>query len=339
MESDHLLRYRSMKDSKHHTKLTAQERDLIALWRGSGLSLRAIARRLGRSHSTVIDEIKRNKYKDRYYIAIHAQSLTEKRKIEARRRHPLKNPQTYCYVLKKLRRGWSPEQIAGRLRKKHGRTIICHEAIYSFIYPDHQEAIRLKLWEYLPRKQKKRRKVEGRKVQRQRIPDRVPITQRPKEVDTRDQAGHWEGDSMEGKKKDKNGLHLELERLTRKLMGKKLHRISAAETLKAQFSIFSPLPEPLRRTVAFDNGLENVKHKHLKALNIDTFFTKGYSAWQKGAVENAIGLIRRHLPKGTSLNDLTQEELDDILDEINNIPRKVLNYNTPNEVFNSDLKP
>jgi IS30 family transposase len=328
-----------MKDSKHHIKLTAQERDLIAIWKGGGLSLREIARRLGRSHSTVIDEIRRNKYKGRYYIAIHAQQQTDKRKTEARRRHPLKDPMIYSYVLDKLRRSWSPEQIAGRLRKRYGRNIICHETIYSFIYSDHPEAIRLKLWEYLPRKQKKRRKIRGRKVQKQRIPDRIPITQRPKAVDNRTQIGHWEGDSMEGKKKDKNGLHLELERLSRKLMDKKLSRISAAETIEAQFSIFSSLPENLRRTATFDNGLENVKHKYLKTLDIDTYFTKGYSAWQKGAVENAIGLIRRYLPKGTSLNNLTQEELDDIIREINNRPRKVLNYNTPNEVFNSYLKP
>lgn len=327
-----------MKDSKQHTKLTAQERDLIALWRGGGLSPREIARRLGRSHSSVIDEIRRNQYKGRYYIAIHAQNLTEQRRTEARRRHPLKNPKTYAYVLGKLKRGWSPEQIAGRLRKRCGKTTICHETIYSFIYSDHREAERLKLWEYLPRKQKKRRKIRGRKVQKERIPDRIPITQRPKAVDNRTQIGHWEGDSMEGKKKDKNGLHLELERLSRKLMAKKLSRISADETLQAQFSIFLPLPENLRRTVTFDNGLENVKHKHLKTLNIDTYFTKGYSAWQKGAVENAIGLLRRYLPKGESLNNLTQEELDDIIREINNRPRKVLNYNTPNEVFNSYLK-
>jgi len=179
----------------HHTKLTAQERDMIAIWIGGGIKLREIARRLTRSVSTISDEVKRNNYQGNY-VAIHAQSVTDERKINARRRHPLKDTATYAYVLKKLKCGWSPEEIAGRLKRKEGETIICHETIYQFIYAEENKE--KKLFEYLPRKQKKRKKQSGRKVHKSRIPDRVSIHQRPEEVNQRKVFGHWEGDTVEG---------------------------------------------------------------------------------------------------------------------------------------------
>lgn len=330
-------------DSSHHKKLTARERDLIALWKGGGVSLREIARRLGRSHSTIVEEIKRNSFTDsqgnRYYVAIHAQVKANKRKVLARKRQPLKDPQTFSYVIDKLRMGWSPEVIAGRLRKKDGKTIICQETIYSFIYSDHFKAKEFKLWQYLPRKQKKRKRQKGRKVKRVLIPDRVSVHQRPAQVDTRTEIGHWEGDTMEGRKIEKDGVHLELERVSRKLFAKKITRISPQEALRAQQFVFLMLPKRVRKTITFDNGKENIRHKKLEKLGLKTYFTDPYSAWQKGSVEHAIGLLRRYLPKRTSLASLTQEELDDIVEEINNRPRKVLNYNTANEVFNSYLNP
>ncbi|MEK6904152.1 MAG: IS30 family transposase, partial [Nanoarchaeota archaeon] len=154
----------------HHIKLTAQERDMIAVWIGGRVKLREIARRLGRSVSTISDEVKRNNYQGNY-VAIHAQSVTDERKIKARKRHPLKDEATYAYVLKKLGCGWSPEEIAGRLKRRNKETVICHETIYQFIYAEENKE--KKLFEYLPRKQKKRKKQSGRRVHKSRIPDRV----------------------------------------------------------------------------------------------------------------------------------------------------------------------
>ena len=329
-----------MTDSKHHTKLTALERDLIAVWRGAGLSLREIARRLGRSHSTIIDELRRNSFRglDRtHYVAIHAHAKAVKRAKASRRRQPLKDEATFAAVIAKLHRGWSPEVIAGRLRRNFGRTILCHETIYRFIYSDHPKAKELKLWEYLPRKQQRRRERNGSKPHRIRIPDRVSIQQRPQPATLRIQLGHWEGDTMEGRRRDKDGIQVEVERLARKILASKVNRVAAAETLEAQRRNFAGIPQSLRRTITFDNGRENVSHHRLHALGLATYFTDGYAAWQKGSVEHAIGLIRRYLPKGTSLKTVTQEELDDIVEEINTRPRKVLNYNTPNEVFRAYL--
>jgi IS30 family transposase len=329
-----------MKDSNHHTKLTAQERDLIAVWKGGGLSLREIARRLHRSPSTIHDELKRNSFRGTYrthYVAIHAHAKAVRRAKASRRRQPLKNPVAFAYVVSKLRRSWSPEVIAGRLRKRYGRTILCHETIYRFIYSDHPKARELKLWEYLPRKQKRRRTRDGRQAQRMRIPDRVSVEARPQAANLRLQPGHWEGDTMEGRRRDKDGIQVEVERLARKILASKVNRVAATDTLEAQRRNFAAIPQSLRRSITLDNGRENVKHRKLHALGLTTYFTKGYAAWQKGSVEHAIGLIRRYLPKGTSLTTVTQEELDDIVEEINNRPRKVLNYNTPNEVFQSYL--
>jgi IS30 family transposase len=325
----------------NHHKLTAQERDLIALWKGGGVSLREIARRLERSPSTISDEIRKNSYRDEagvaFYVAIHAQAKADKRKLNARKRQPLKSQEIFAYVVDKVKRGWSPEIIAGRLRKEYGRTVICHETIYAFIYSRNNRSQRLALWEYLPRGQKKRRKQYGRRVKRVLIPGRTSIHSRPARADARQEIGHWEADTMEGKA-HRNGIHAEVERLARKVYLMKIIRINGEETIMVQQKIFARLPVDLRKSVTHDNGKENSRHQRLKALGLSTYFCDPYSAWQKGSVENTIGLVRRYLPKGTDLTDITQEELNEIADELNNRPKKVLNYNTPNEVFSCYLK-
>lgn len=328
-------------DSSHHQKLTARERDLIALWKGGGASLREIARRLGRSPSAISDEIKRNSFQDsegqKFYVAIHAQAKADNKKTLARKRHPLKNPEVFAYVIDKLMTGWSPEIVAGRLRKRFGKTIVCHETIYQFIYSDHYRAKELKLWQYLPRGQKRRRKQRSRKVKRVRIPARVSIHQRPAQVNARLEIGHWEADTMEGRA-HQNGVHAEVERLARKVFLKKINKIDSNQTISVQWSIFKPLPERIRKSTTHDNGLENTRHQVLHQLGMETFFCQAYAAWQKGTVENTIGLVRRYLPKGSDLTNISQEELDEIAEELNNRPRKVLNYNTPNEIFNCYLE-
>ena len=320
-------------ETKHHSKLSAKERDLIAVWRGGGIKIREIARRLDRSPSTISDEIKRNSFKD-HYVAIHAQVQAEKHKKEARSRQPLKDHQTYSYVMDKLLQGWSPEQIAGRLELEQGKKVIHHETIYQFVYK--KENRYLKLWEYLPRKQKGRKKQHGRGVHRGHIPQRVSIHQRPEAINSRSVFGHWEGDTVEGKG-HKDGIHTEAERLSRKLAARIVAAITSEAAIVAQKEIFSSLPVKARRSTTLDNGRENHLHYELKELDMDTYFADPYSSWQRGTNEYHNGLIRRYLPKGTSFADLTQEELDDIVWEINNRPRKVLNFYTAEEIFNLNL--
>lgn len=323
---------------KHHTKLTARERDLIALLRGGGMGPRAIARELKRSHSTIIAELKNNSFcaeSGTYYVAIHAQAKAEERAKKARRRHPLKDPATYSYVLEHLKMGWSPEQVSGRLRKEAGKQVICLETIYTFVYTPENK--RFALWEYLPRKQKKRKKKHGRRAHKVKISDRVSIHKRPAQVETRKAPGHWEGDTVEGKG-HRTGIWVGVERMFKLTRARKLARVNSEEAIQAQREIFSSLPRPLRKTLTLDNGRENYLHSKLKELGINTFFCDPYASYQKGTVENTNGLIRRYLPKGTDFADLTQEELDDMVEEINNRPKKALNYSTPNEVLEYYLK-
>jgi IS30 family transposase len=319
---------------KRHHKLTAKERDLIALMHGRGESIRSIATFLERSPSTISDELKRNCLVNGDYVAIHAQSETEARKGKARKRPPLKDKKVYAYVMEKLREGWSPEQIAGRLKHDQGKPVICHETIYQFIYSE--QGKKKGLSEYLPWKRKKRRKKHGRGVHRSRIPDRVSIHLRPVEVDSREEFGHWEGDTVEGRG-HREGIHTEVERKSRLLIAAKVHQISSEATIRVQKEMFASLPKQARKSTTLDNGHENYQHNQLANLGIATYFADPYSSWQRGTNEYHNGLLRRYFPKGTSFTDLDQEDLADIVWEINNRPRKVLDFRTPQEVYNSCL--
>ncbi len=323
---------------KAHNKLTEGDRDQIALLKAQGCGIRKIARQLQRSPSTISEELTRNRFGN-HYVAIHAQALTEERKKQAHKRHPLKNPSVYKYTLKKLRNGWSPEQIAGRLKLRKPDNPywhICHETIYQFIYnPDNQAKY---LWEYLPRKQKKRKKQKGRKVHRNRIPDRVSIHYRPEEANNRSQFGHWEGDSVIGRKTKNIAIQTEVERKTRFFKARLKASLSAKDTLKAQQNIFSSLPEKARKSTTLDNGKEFVKHARLRNMGMDTYHADPYSSWQRGSNEYHNGLLRRYLPKRTDFSTITQTELNDIVKEINNRPRKCLGFYTPKEAFEKELK-
>lgn len=322
--------------------ISANEREYIAVQKVRGISNRRIARCLGRDLSTVKREIRRNRSGlTGGYSAIRAQHKAEERGALARRRHPLKNRGVYSYVLERLRWGWSPEQIAGRLRRVEypgdSDWSICHETIYRFIYDDRNH--NKQLFEFLPRKQKRRRKQTGRSVHKLRIPQRISIHDRPEAIDGRIEFGHWEGDSVEGRRSDKDGIHTEAERLTDFYAAIKVDAITGPEALKAQRQIFDGLPAIARKSVTLDNGRENHLHFRLRdELGIQTYFCDPYSSWQRGCNEHHNGLLRRYLPKGTSFRDLTQEELDDMVWEINNRPRKRLGYNTPQEMFTRELE-
>jgi len=293
---------------------------------------------LSRSPSTISDELNRNGNQG-VYVAIQAQYEYETRKQKAGRRQPLKNKNIYKYVTEKLQEGWSPELIEGRLRREHRqdkRWWISYETIYKYIY--HPKNIDEGWWEYLPRKQKKRKKQKGRKVHRSRIPDRVSIRKRPKVINERSEFGHYEGDTIEGLRSVGDGIHTEVERLSRAIFAIKVKSITSEEAVDAQLEIFEELPKSARKTTTLDNGRENHLHMKLKKeLGVQTYFADPYSSWQRGTNEFHNGLIRRYLPKGTDFSTVTQQELDDIVWEINNRPRKVLEYATPLEVFDQYL--
>ena len=189
------------------------------------------------------------------------------------------------------------------------------------------------LYEYLRRKQVRRRKKGGRKAQRIRIPDRVSIHDRPKVVARRKQFGHWEGDSIVGLG-HKNGLHTEYERVASMIRFERLKRVSADEASGAAQKIFADLPTHAKRSTTLDNGSEHTNHKE---FGIPTYFADPYSSWQRGGNENCNLWIRYYFPKGTDFSTITDEELKDVEDELNNRPRKRLKFRTPQEVFSEYL--
>lgn len=360
-----------------HTKITQTERELLSQWRKEGIANKEIARRLGRPVLTIRRELKRNRTRvnvgkndwEMVYEPLHAQQVSLERKQHAyAAKQPLKNKQIYSYVMEHLRESMSPEQIAGRLREVDHpgdpSWHICMETIYQFIYKektdqtregikqqsilnkklvgkektvitvtDHQKP----LFEYLRRKQVRRRTRGGRKSQRVRIPDRVSIHDRPAVVAERIEFGHWEGDSIVGKNHT-SGLHTEYERVSSMIRFERLNRITAAETVSAGKKIFGVLPDHARRSTTLDNGSENSNHTELKeAYGLQAYFADPYSSWQRGGNENGNLWIRYYFPKGTDFSTITDEELKDVEWELNNRPRKRLKFKTPQEVFTEYL--
>lgn len=321
---------------KKQPKIKSWERDKIANLLSSKVSVRQISRELGRSHSSILSEIKRNSV-DGEYRAIKADDLSKVRNTISRRTNPLKNPVIYSYVYDKLRCGWSPEEISGRLRRDNdGYAVICHETIYKYIYSS--EGKKRKLFEYLGKSHRTRRRWFGRRQYHRGIPDRISIDLRPDYINSRRKFGHWEVDSVEGKA-HKKGIHTFLERKTRYYTGKLLENIDSEYGVRAQLDTFRALPPQARRSATFDNGKENFNHTKLRIhLGMKTYFCDPYSAWQKGANEHFNGVLRRYIPKKTDLTKLTQTELDSITQEMNNRPLKCLEYETPKEAFARELQ-
>ena len=269
--------------NKHH-KITALERDQIAWCLACGITIREMARRLGRSPSSISQELKRNKT-DGVYGSIKAHQAAEARKRHSHQKYLLsRHPVLRDFVLEKLKLGWSPQQISGRLKKeiKEGvrpkKEYINHESIYQFLYdPAQQEE---KLWEYLPRRHRKRRRWLGRRSRSVQIPNRVSIRHRSAEIDYREEFGHWEGDTIVGEG-HRTGIHTEVERISRLVFAYKVPKIRAKETSAVQLWLFSRLPKLARKSTTLDNGSEHYLHTRLQEeLGMQTYFADPYCSWQ-----------------------------------------------------------
>jgi IS30 family transposase len=318
---------------KPYKHLSQEEREIIANLLSGGSSLGDIAKAVGRNKGTISRELKRNCPPERRrYVPCRAHARACERKTSANTHERLKNVLVRQYVKDGLAEGWSPEQISGRIRLDHPGQSIHHEAIYQYIYhpknPDRLEMIQL-----LRRAHKKRRnKSVGRKVRKPTIPNRIPIDARPKSVESRRHSGHWEGDSLISRK-SKAALNTLVERKSRLVLITKLSRKSADETNRAIIDRLRKLPTKGRQTLTLDNGTENAKHEQLSAkLGIKCYFARPYASWERGSNENANGLIRWYLPKGTDFRRITPEQIARVEHLLNSRPRKCLGYKTPLEV-------
>ena len=318
---------------KPYKHLSQEERELIAAQLSKGSSLGEIAKAVGRDRSTISRELKRNCPPERRrYVPCRAHARACERKTKANQHERLKNDLVRQYVRDCLAKGWSPEQISGRIRIDHPGHSINHEAVYQYIYHP-QNPNRLEMIQLLRRAHKKRRnKSIGRKVRKTTIPNRIPIDARPKSVESRRYYGHWEGDSLISRK-SKAALNTLVERKSRLVLITKLPRKNADETIRAVVSRLKKLPTKGRQTLTLDNGTENAKHEILSAkLGIRCYFARPYASWERGTNENANGLIRWYLPKGTDFRKITSEQIARIENLLNTRPRKCLGYKTPLEV-------
>jgi IS30 family transposase len=321
---------------KHYTQLNLEEREQLHLLIWDKLSIRTIARIMNRDPSTISREIIRNTPPIHCRYTPHlAQAKYHERKVKVRQRPRLKDPLIVDYLIEKLKIHWSPELIAGKWSKEHPKMPISHEAIYQYIYTSTNPGDVNDLRPYLRRKHKRRnRKNIPFKTLKTTIPERIGIEMRPAIVDSRKQYGHWEGDSVESKRERKTCLRTLVERKSRLLRMTKIKCKTTELASQATIELLGRYPKSLRRTLTQDNGTEHANHKIItETIGIKCYFANPYHSWERGTNEQTNGLIRQYFPKGTDFATISELEIKKVENLLNNRPRKVLNYCTPQEVF------
>jgi transposase, IS30 family len=314
--------------------LSLEEREKLFAWYESGLSLRSIAKKLNRNHSTLSREIDKNTKYGKQYVPCHAHRRYLRVTTSQRSKAPLKSLEIYLYVREHLREPflWSPEIISGRIcHDLKGKLTITTECIYQYIYS--KKAKKYKLWQNLACARKKRMKKYGRKIRNNgKIPNAVSISKRPLYINRRRQPGHWESDNMEGSRSSKTALSVSRERAIRYTKISKIVNQTSAVKTKTVIDDLNPFPQIMKRTLTLDNGKENYGHEILKSeLNIKVYFCHAYSSSEKGTVERAIKDIRRFIPKGTPLSRVSKLDIENIEYWLNNKPMKCLGFMTPHE--------
>ena len=316
-----------------YTHLSHHERDRLAVLRSQGHSLRYIAHALGRTPGTVSRELRRNAppVYTGYYLAHKAHQRAADRARQARRHRRLKSAGLRRYVARGLHRGWSPELIAGRWTRRHPERAISHEAIYQWVYAEARQYIPLLVRAHRQRKPR----GYSRRHRTLHIPARVSIRQRPASVLTRRQVGHWETDTMISRA-SAVALQVTVERKARytklaRLPQKRAHVMSVALTRR-----LSHYPPRMRLSLTYDNGAENTEHVRTnQVLGTRSYFCEPFHSWERGTVENTIGLVRRFFPKQTDLALLSKTQIQSVERWLNHRPRKCLDFSTPAEVFKS----
>lgn len=327
-----------------YSHFSIEEREQIQELLWQGWSIRAIAHHLSRAPSSLSRELKKNCPKIRTYTPRLAEERAKKKRLSRGRTERLKNERIRTYVVAHLKEGWSPEQIAGRMRIDLKESI-SHEAIYQYIY--HQvyrngwgelKLGREDLRVYLRRKQKRRQKRGSRKGQRVLKHLGASIDLRPAIVGTRARFGDWEGDTVESKD-HAPGINTLVERKSGYLMMTKLSAKNGVATKQAVSQRMQTLPSILKHTLTLDNGKENLDWQSLQAMTgLTIYYAHPYHSWERGTNENTNGLIREYFPKKTDFRIIPAEILATVEHILNTRPRKRLKWLTPLEVIGVALE-
>lgn len=311
-------------------QLTMSEREVISKMRFAGASPAEISRTLGRHRSTVSRELARNG-EGPDYSAVTAQQKADVRRRERPLVRKMEQPHLSEYVREHLVERWSPDQIAGRLQREHPRDrlwSLCGQTIYRWIQA--QPVDDRRHWQQFLRWKGRRKPRQDR---RGRLPAQVHIANRPVIVDRRGRYGDWEGDTIVGRR-HRGGVVTLVERKSGYLLTGKVRDRQAERVRRTIARLVDPLPSSLRRTLTLDNGKEFAQHARLsRETQLRVYFAEPYRPQQRGTNENTNGLLRQYYPKGTDFHDISRHHIERTTTELNNRPRKRLNYQTPSEVL------
>ena len=334
-----------MDKTYHH--LQPEERATIMLMRDEGHSLRRIARRLGRSPSSISREIRRHgglrhDSPEPRYDAVMAGRNAIRLRFKSRRSRRLSTDGIlFGLVCDLLRLRWSPQQIAGILKRtwpNNMQQTVSHETIYNAIYAQPKGELRRELIACLRQGNSTRKPRSQGKDRRGQITDMVSIHVRPPEVNDRLLPGHWEGDFIKGKN-NASAVGVLVERVSRLVLLVKMDGATAASALKGFSEKLNSIAAPMRQSLTYDQGKEMAKHRQLtEHTGVQVYFCDPHSPWQRGSCENTNGLLRQYLPKGTDLSVYSQAMLDAIADEFNMRPRAIHNFASPLAVFKAILE-
>jgi transposase, IS30 family len=320
--------------SRSPRALSLAEREEISRGLCGGLSMREIARNLGRAPSSISREIGRNSAQWWRYRAHVAEQRAWDRALRPKRCHLAENPLLARLVAEKLRQDWSPQQIAGWLAREFSddkSMRVSHETIYRSLFIQSRGVLKKELTRHLRRRRMVRRSrhYSGRKGHgRGQIPDTISIRERPAQVEDRAVPGHWEGDLLEGS----NNTHIAtlVERQSRYVILVKVSGYDTRTVVKALARAICKLPRHLRRSLTWDRGKEMSAHKAFSvATDVQVYFCDPYCPWQRGSNENTNGLLRQYFPKRTDLSGYSQAQLDRIALKLNLRPRQTLGFQTP----------
>ena len=321
---------------KGYQRLTIDERIIIEKQLALGLNHSQIAVLLGRHKSSVYRDVKRCKVG--HYTAMQATWLSVSKSSDRKngKSKMNQNKALYDYVKDKLELYWSPQQIHMQLKKDYPADEgmrIAAETIYYYIYVHAKPELKTALIEQLRQKRKYRGNVRRGKDKRTTIADKISIEERPEEVKGREVPGHWEGDLIMGKDRQ-SAIGTLNERTTRTVILVHLKARDAETVRKAFEKEFKDIPCQMKHSLTYDNGTEMAQHKlFTKNTKIAVYFAHPYSPWERPTNENSNGLLRDYFPKGTDLSLVSKKRLKEVQNQLNERPRKVLDWRTPKEVF------